>query len=64
MENKSFNIKFSKKWFDKNDILLTPDGARLLVLETPHKKWYKQLLQFISFKLYMAPTMYKVKLIK
>lgn len=30
--------------------------------ETPHKRWYKQLLQFISFGLYKAPVQYKCKI--
>jgi hypothetical protein len=55
----NFYLTIQKPWFNKNEIL-NVGGTRVKVLETPHKKWYKQLLQFISFGLYEAPTQYKV----
>jgi hypothetical protein len=61
--NRTFHIKFNKNWYEKGDIL-DSCGHKLKVLETPHKKWYKQLLQFISFGLYEAPIQYKVIQIK
>lgn len=63
MKSNTFYIRFSENWFDKGAILDTPDGIELKVLETPHKKWYKQLFQFITFSLYKAPTEYKCKII-
>ena len=48
----------------QNDIIEIYEGIRLKVLETPHKKWYKQLLQFITFGLYKTPIMYKCKVIQ
>lgn len=63
MKSNKFYIKFSENYFNKNDIIETSNNIKLKVLETPHKKWYKQLLQFITFGLYKAPTQYKVKII-
>jgi hypothetical protein len=60
----TFYLKFSENWYYRNDIIRTSDGTRLRVLESPHKKWYKQLLQFITFCLYKAPHQYKVEIIK
>jgi len=66
-DNNTFNIFLSENYFYKGDFLgLTTskgESYEFMVLETPHKKWYKQLLQFISFGLYKAPYQYKVKLI-
>ena len=66
-ENNTFNIFLSEHSFCKGDVLgltTTKDESyEFIVLETPRKKWYKQLLQFISFGLYKAPYQYKVKLI-
>jgi endonuclease IV len=61
--NNTFHLTFSENWFQKRDILTDDKKQELIVLETPHKKWYKQLLQFISFGLYKAPYQYKIKLI-
>lgn len=54
-----FYLTIQSSWFNRNEIL-NVGGIRVKVLETPHKKWYKQLLEFISFELYKAPTQYKV----
>ena len=62
--NKAFYLKFSENYFNKNDILISENNTKLKVLETPHKKWYKQFLQWISLGWYKAPTMYKVKIIE
>ena len=63
MKSDKFYIKFSENWFNKDDILYAHNGLRLKVLETPHKKWWKQLFQFVTFGLYKAPTQYKCKII-
>lgn len=44
------------------NLIIGDRNYSIKVLETPHKKWYKQLLQFISFGLYKAPHQYKCKL--
>lgn len=59
-----FKITFSDHFFVKGDLLITQTGCRLEVLEDPHKKWYKILLQYITFGLYKAPAEYKVKVLK
>lgn len=64
--NKVFYLHFPENCFNKGYILI-PEGncvCKVKVLEIPHKKWYKQLLQFITFGLYKAPTQYKVKLLE
>ena len=48
-------------FYQKNDILSAGESTILQVIEDPHKKWYKVLLQFITFGLYKAPYQYKVK---
>jgi hypothetical protein len=54
-----FYLHFLNNFFNKNDIIES-NGVKLKVLQTPHKKWYRQLFQFISFGLYEAPIQYKV----
>lgn len=64
-QRNTFYLQFTDKtYFRKNEILETIGDRNysIKVLETPHKKWYKQLLQFISFGLYKAPHQYKCKL--
>lgn len=61
-----FYIRFSENWYNKGDILI-PEGNyayKIKVLETPHKKRWKQLFQFITFGLYKAPIQYKCKVIE
>lgn len=36
---------------------------QIRILEAPKKKWYKKVLQFITFGLYQAPWEYKVELL-
>lgn len=59
-----FYIRFSENYFNKGKIIVDATIRRLIVLETPHKKWWKQLFQFITFGLYKAPTQYKCKVIE
>ena len=58
-----FYLKLADNYFNKGDILISNDGVKCKTLETPHKKWWKQILQFITFGLYKAPTQYKCKII-
>lgn len=53
-----YYINFKEDIFNKNEILTTPDGFNLKVIKTPHRKWYRRLLQFVSFGLYRIPTHY------
>ena len=63
-KDETFYLKMNGSWFDKGDIItIGNDDYHAVVLETPHKKWYKQLFQFITFHLYKAPTQYKCKII-
>ena len=65
MEDKNtFEIKFDQNWFNRKDILTISEGVKVEILETPHRKWYKVLLQFITFRLYKVPYQYKVKIIE
>ena len=55
-------------WYYSDDLLKEGEilqifNIKLLVLETPIKKWYKQLLQSISWGLYKAPIGYKCKIL-
>lgn len=63
MKDKEFKIQFDSNWFVKGDILEDSKGCQCKVLETPHKKWYKIVLQWITFGLYKAPLQYKVKVL-
>jgi hypothetical protein len=59
-----FYLQFEGNYFYKNDIITCGRDVKLKVLETPHKKWWKRLLQFITFGIYKAPTQYKCKVIE
>ncbi len=59
-----FYLQFKDNYFYKGDILTCGKNVQLKVLETPHKKWWKQLFQFITFGLYKAPIQYKCKVIE
>ena len=59
----TFYLNFENNYFYKNDIITVGKNVKLKVLETPHKKWWKQLFQFVTFGLYKAPTQYKCKII-
>jgi hypothetical protein len=59
-----FYLQFQKNYYNKGDILTTGNNVKIKILETPHKKWWKQLLQFITFRLYKSPTQYKCKVIE
>jgi len=58
INNPEFKIILDSKW-NKGDIL----SNELIILEKPKRKWYKALLEFISFRYYIAPREYKVKLL-
>jgi hypothetical protein len=66
----SFRVIFEREYFRRGDTLVsgvnaeTQEKVKLKVLQKPYRKWYRRLLQFITFGLYTAPYGYKVKLIK
>ena len=57
-------LRFEENYFYKGDVITCGRNVSLKILETPHEKWWKQLLQFITFGIYMAPTQYKCKVIE
>lgn len=59
-----FKITLDAHFFTTGAILITQTGCKLKVLEHPHKKWYKLLLQWVTFGWYKCPTEYKVEVIK
>lgn len=63
-KNDVFYLEFKDNYFYIGDVITCDRNVQLKVLETPYKKWYKQLLQFITFGLYKAPIQYKCKVIE
>jgi len=57
-------LKFEENYFYKGDIITCGKNVKLKILETPHKKWWKQLFQILTFGVYKAPTAYKCKVIE
>ena len=55
-------INLDKKEYNKYDILSTGD-CRLQVIKKPRRKWYKLLLQLITFNRYKAPHQYKCRIL-
>jgi hypothetical protein len=64
IKNDIFYLKFKDNYFYKGDIITCGNNVKLKVLETPHKKWWKQLIQFITFGLYKASAQYKCKVLE
>ena len=62
--NLIMHLLLDNNYFSKNEIIITDKNIKLKVLETPHKKWWKQLFQYITFGLYKIPTRYKCKVIE
>lgn len=59
-----FFLKFEEKYFYKGDIITCGKNVKLKILETPHKKWWKQLFQILTLGIYKVPTSYKCKVIE
>ena len=59
-----FHLQFNNNYFYKGDVIICGKNVKMKILETPHKKWWKQLLQTITFGLYKSPTRYKCKVIE
>jgi hypothetical protein len=57
--NTSFKVTFKEDWF-KLDQTMESSLYKVKILTLPNKKWYKRLLQFVSFDLYKAPYEYLV----
>ena len=64
MKRTIFYLQFEKNYFHKGDVVTCGKNVKLKLLEDPHKKWWKQLFQYISFGIYKAPIYYKCKVIE
>jgi len=63
----TFYLIFDENYFNITDQLKEleiQNEQKLEMLENPHKKWWKQLFQFITFGIYRAPYQYKCKIIE
>ena len=60
-ENKSdlFFLKFDWNHFYEGDVITCGENVKLKILETPHKKWWKQLFQILTFWIFkgVAPSL-------
>ncbi len=66
MGDKPFILEFEHDFTKKDDIIFTrvnDVATRLRVLENPHRKWYKIVLQILCIGFYQAPYEYKVKIV-
>ncbi len=61
-KKEEFYLTFSENWFSKDHLLISSTNQKLRVLEDPHRKWYRILLQWITFRWYKAPYQYKVEI--
>ncbi len=55
-----FKLVLDGNWFNVGDIV-TSGRYTGLIINNPCKKWYKLLLQLITFGWYKAPYQYKIK---
>lgn len=55
-----FKLSLDHDWFYPNDIVVTANkNIEIMIIKEPKQKWYKKLLEYITFKMYMAPWEYK-----
>ena len=48
--SKLLYVEFIDHWYSKDDVFVTDEpGIKIVVLETPKRKWYKKLLQWLTF---------------
>ena len=59
-----FYVQIEDKWFNPKDVLTSGDNHKIQVLESPYRRWYKVLFQWITFGLYKAPYQYNCKIVK
>lgn len=58
---KKFTILFNEKYFYINDLVKLPLNIEVRIVEMPKRKWYKVLLQYLTFGIYKAPWEYKIE---
>ena len=63
-ENKEFDINLDWVFFKADGNIISNLGQEMIVCSNPSKKWYKKLLEKLTFGIYKAPWQYKVKLIE
>ena len=59
INNTAFKVTFNEDWY-KTDQTAESSLYNVKILTLPDKKWYKRLLQFVSFGLFKAPYEYLV----
>lgn len=64
IEDNTFKLVFKDDWLQEGDLIYTGEAIQAEILEKPHRKWWKLLLQFITLRFYAAPWEYKVRYIK
>lgn len=58
----TFKVQLEDNWFSNGDILdLEVGGYQVKVVNTPHRLWWKILLEWITFRWYKAPYQYTLK---
>lgn len=53
-----FYLRLDKNWFEVGDIL----KENIVIISKPRTKWYRRLLNIITFGLYKVSICYRVKL--
>lgn len=62
--DKVYYLQFDSNWYNEGDVIEGAFGIKFRVLETPHRKWWKRTLQYITLGFYKVPCQYKVKRIQ
>lgn len=60
MDNTEFKLTITENW-STNPFGYLNNIHQIRILESPKKKWYKKLLQFITLGFYKAPWEYRVE---
>jgi len=55
-----FTVEFNNK-YNKPFVIHT---VKIKALEDPYRKWWKRILEFITFRIYRAPYQYRCKIIE
>lgn len=54
-----FKVILAHDYFYPNDIVVTASkNIEVVIIREPKQKWYKKLLEYITFSLYTAPWEY------
>lgn len=57
-------LKLSENIFYKNEVIVTANNIKLLILSTPHRTYWRRFLEIISFGIYKTPVTYKCKVLQ